>query len=161
MGGRLRSVAGLILLLLAVPIFLFGLLWFVGSVGVFLAVGPCLPDGVVCRTPPPVVIVLGAAVVVIGVMHAAVGVGILRNSFRAMVGGVLTSIGGLAVTASFAMTAFEPVGTIRHETLGMVPHYDTGRLAIAAGLLPYALLLIILLVSLRHSAREVTTSPIK
>ena len=141
------------MLLLAIPIALVGLGWFWYGFVSFL-MGPCGPNAPVCRSPGPIVLIFSVAVIALSVIHGLVGAGILKDQFGAILAGLFVSIAGVIVAASYAMTAFEPIGATRHETLGMVPHYDNGRIAIATGVLPYGLALILLLVSVWRSARE-------
>jgi hypothetical protein len=134
MGRRLHTIAGLILLLLAVPYTVFG----IGPLMYFIVwdFGACDPAAPICRSMGVIPLLLGGFLVGSGAVHAVIGIGVLRRGLRAHLLGILMSAVGVAVTACVGLNALEPLGYVRSESGSMEPFYHRNSLVFAAGLVP-------------------------
>jgi hypothetical protein len=151
MSSALTRVAGLLLVLIALPIAFYGLASFLYAL-IWVSTGPCAPTAPVCRSPGVGGLVVGGVVLTVAVMQFVIGIGVVRKRRREMIAGLVVSIVGVIGTANVALTAFKPLG---YDALDggpeMVPFYNTTSIAIAAGVVPYAMVAVILFLALRHS----------
>jgi len=154
-------VAGLLLVLLAMPlVFAAFAVYFYGV----MFLGTCSPGAPVCRNATPIYPLLGLLGIAAGVIHGAIGIGVLLRRRRAMIAGLLVSVVGVILALNASLTAFKPIGSIRDDDLGqMVPVYDTGKVWTAAAVVPYGVSLVILAAAVgrgaRRPQREVSPSP--
>ena len=153
---RLTSLAGLILLLLAMAIVVLGagflLYGYIGSLQ------QCPPDAPVCRFPQfaTMSLLFGVAALAVGALHGLVGIGTLRNGRRAKLVGLLVSVLGVAAAAFVGLTAFKPLGHHFDDAGNSIPDYSWQSIAFAACLIPYGLAALILLRDLRRNRSAVT-----
>lgn len=145
-------VAGLILLLIALPILLIGL----GFLGYAIAFNdPCAPNAPVCRGPGPGGFILAALVLAIGVLHLVAGVGIWRRRRWAHVVGLVISVGGLLFALYLGQSAFTPISFADLDPTrpGLEPMSNNNLIAAVASALAYGFVAVVLLIGIRRGFR--------
>jgi len=146
---RLMSIAGVILAGLGVLTFSLGATYLL--YGLMFTSPSCSgpPSLATYRCPPGAVFVIGGAGITFGIAQVIAGLGTVRHSRRAAQFGALLSALALAVAAWVGQTAFHSIATAFDVSHGGHPQYDQAAVGIAVTAIPYAFVLIALVIGLR------------
>lgn len=155
----MTRLAGLMLLLAALPILFIGL-WFLLYAIAFME--PCVPDAPICRSSWPTGFVLAALIIGVGIAHGAIGIGIIRRNRWAQVAGLVICIGALFYAAYLVQSAFTPISFIDLDPTrpGLEPMYNNNLIASILVALAYGSVAVVLLVGSRRGFRRTEPGPI-